>query len=252
MTRDTKELERVLEELEKLGQLVSKTSWDEVADLWGLMYENYKKLGCERALLIIEQLFADSQLRKQVGAARQLRDISQQDQPPGGVLVLLKGAKAQLTKNMNDYVKAANKEMANIQKVREQQSKMVGWVSFSFITIGTAVGNNIFEISSMIGPVLVSPEAVLFSLFIIVLLLALGWGLGKLFRRTKIWTKTTFLWSTEALNPSKRRVLGMILLAMFVLLLLAGLVIGALVQGGFISASEAPEVSENWQPQFLI
>ena len=51
MTRDTKELERMLEELEKLGQLVSKTTWDEVTDLWDLMHQNYRKLGCERALV---------------------------------------------------------------------------------------------------------------------------------------------------------------------------------------------------------
>jgi hypothetical protein len=241
MTRDTKELERVLEELEKLSQLVSKTTWDEVTVLWGLMYENYRKLGCERALKIIEQLFADRQIRKQVGAARQLHDISQPNEPPDGVLVLLKDAKAQLMKNMNDYVKAANREMASIQRLREQQNKMIGWVSFSLLTIGTAVANNIVAIGEYLS---ISPSdlsSVLLNICLVVLLLAVGCGAGKLF------------W-----GPVKRRLRGTsrgvirVLIAMPVLLLLAGLVLSMLVQYGYVSVSDAPEISEDWQPHFLI
>ena len=228
-----------MEQLEILGQVVLKTTWDEVADLWQLMYDNYQKLGCERALLIIEQLFADKELRKQVGAARQLHDIAEPDHPPDGVLVMLKCAKATLSRNMNDYVKAANKELSNIQKVREQQNKMIGWLSFVFITIGTAIGTNIIEVSRYISSLRISPVSVLFSLFLSILLLASGCGLGMLLLRRQA-------------APVKWRLLGKILLAMLVLLLLVGFVLGALVQYGFISAPEGPEISENWQPQFLV
>jgi hypothetical protein len=235
MSRDTKELERVMEQLEILGQVVLKTTWDEVADLWQLMYDNYQKLGCERALLIIEQLFADKELRKQVGAARQLHDIANPDQPPDGVLVMLKCAKATLSRNMNDYVKAANKELSNIQKVREQQNKMIGWLSFVFITIGTAIGTNIVAVANWISSLGISPGSVLSSLLLGVVLLASVCGLGKLLLRRQA-------------APAKRRRLGKILLAMLVLLLLAGLVLGALVQYGFISAPEGLETPEIGNP----
>jgi hypothetical protein len=43
-----------------------------------------------------------------------------------------------------------------------------------------------------------------------------------------------------------------VLIAMPVLLLLAGLVLSMLVQYGYVSVSDAPEISEDWQPHLLI
>jgi len=213
MSRDTKELERVMEQLEILGQVVLKTTWDEVADLWQLMYDNYQKLGCERALLIIEQLFADKELRKQVGAARQLHDIANPDQPPDGVLVMLKEAKATLTKNMNDYVKAANREISSIEKVRAQQNKMIGSISMIFIAIATAIGNNIILFGEFISPI----YPYLSWSFLIITLLSLGCCLMP-----------KFLKKLPADPVKRQRLVIRLLLATLALLLLGGLIFGAL------------------------
>jgi hypothetical protein len=145
MNSDTKELERILDELEKLAQLVNKTTWDEVTDAWELMHNSYQKLEGECARNILEQVFLDQEVREKVGAALQLHDIAQPDEPPVGVLVMLKDAKALLKKNMNDFVKAANKELAKMQRIRDHQVRLVGWMSFVIVTIGTFLGNIISQ-----------------------------------------------------------------------------------------------------------
>jgi hypothetical protein len=141
MATHTKELERVLKELEELAQPVNNNTWDEVVDAWMQMYDSYENLEGARARIMLEQVFADDLIRKNVGAAHQLHDIAHANQPPDGLLVLLKAAKAQLKKNMNNYVKAANKEMAKIQRIKDHQIKLVGWLSLFFLTVGTSVGS---------------------------------------------------------------------------------------------------------------
>ena len=140
MAGHEKELERVLDELKELDKPVNKTTWDEVTDAWLLVYDNYEKLEGARARILIEQVFASKSIRKKVGAAKQLHNIALPDQPPDGVLVLLKEAKAELKKNMTDYIKAANAEIAKIQRIRDHQAKLVGWISLFFVTVGTSLG----------------------------------------------------------------------------------------------------------------
>merc|ERR1719316_1388389 len=109
IANDTKELERILNELEKLMQPVNKTTWDEVTDGWMIMYSVYQKLECARARILLEQVFADPVIRKNVGAAKQLHDIAELDKPPDGIVLLLKQAKKQVKQHQDDYVKAANR-----------------------------------------------------------------------------------------------------------------------------------------------
>ena len=103
MAKDRKELERILVELENVAQLVDKTKWDEVTDAWGLMYSSYEKLDSLRARIIVEHVFANKVIRKNVGAAMQLHDIAQPDKPPDGVLKLLGvgGGKAKAKKKQS-------------------------------------------------------------------------------------------------------------------------------------------------------
>ena len=97
-------------------------------------YDPYQKLECKRARIIMEQVFADPVIRKNVGAAKQLGDISQPNKPPDGVLVLLKQAKNHLQKHQDDYVKIANKEIARMQRIKENQNKLAGY--FGILMLG--------------------------------------------------------------------------------------------------------------------
>jgi hypothetical protein len=163
LSRDEKELERILEELEKLSQSVTKSNWDEVTDLWELMYDRYRKVEGERVLLILEQLFADKEIRRDIGAAKQLHDIAQPHEPPEGVIKLLKQAKGRLKVYLTDYVKAANREIQNIQRIRNQQNRLVGAMSFGLFTAATAIGNTL-AIGSLVA--IGSAVAVIGLLFI--------------------------------------------------------------------------------------
>ena len=41
---------------------------------------------------------------------------------------------------MTDDIKAANAEIARIQRIRDHQAKLVGWISLFFVTVGTSLG----------------------------------------------------------------------------------------------------------------
>merc|ERR1719399_1579701 len=101
-----------------------------------IMYDCYQKLECARARILLEQVFADPLIRKNVGAAKQLHDIAEPDKPPDGIVLLLKQAKKQVKQHQDDYVKAANREIAKMQRIKENQTKLVGYFSVLLLTIG--------------------------------------------------------------------------------------------------------------------
>ena len=61
--------------------------------------------------------------------------------PPLGVLVLLKRAKGRLKDKMNTLLRAADREVANMERIQAHQQKIVGLVGVSLITLGNVLAN---------------------------------------------------------------------------------------------------------------
>jgi len=141
MHSDTKEIQRLLNKFEKLDQACLETTWTEIADTWATLYEDYNRMQAERSLLILEQIFGNPVILKAVSYAKALHNIAQISYPPEEILKLLKEAKVELKRRVDEYMAAADRELVRMQKIQNRQQQFIGGVSILLISIGTSVGN---------------------------------------------------------------------------------------------------------------
>lgn len=106
ITRDTREVGRIVKKLEGIDMPVTKDNWQEITDDWLIIHSLQETTQSTLAKFLLEQVFTSEAIRRGVGVARQLRDIS--GQPPEGLVKLLKLAKADLKKHLENYLRAAD------------------------------------------------------------------------------------------------------------------------------------------------
>lgn len=138
---DTREINRLINKFEKLDQPVLGTTWTELLDTWITLYEDYSRMKTERAKLIISQIFSNPKIGEAVSFAQALRNIDYIDDPPDDLLRMMKDAKVELKRRVDDYQIAADAELVKMEKIRAKQQQLIGGISILLISVGTSVGS---------------------------------------------------------------------------------------------------------------